>query len=411
MATILIVDDQPANRKYLIMVLEPAGHRLLQANDAPEALATARVDHPDLIISDIVMPNMDGYELVRRIRGDPGIKSTPVIFWSAAFQEPEARSLATACGVHQVICKPCPQADILRAIDESLNVIPHPAPAVTDESFDRDHLRLLSDKLAAKVSELEHTNLLLQQEVAQRKRAEEELHDSAALLRILSRRLMDAQESERRSIAHELHDEIGQALSALRLNLHVLQKARSVEERESCILESVDIVEQLLQQVRDLSLNLRPSVLDDLGLVAALQWQLNRLAERAGFRADFRSEGLSGRLSAELETICFRVAQEALTNVVRHARARQVSVVLRRGERDLVLTVADDGVGFDVKAAAAAARGGSSLGLLGMQERVLFGAGELSLNSTPGRGTEIRACFPLENGRLVPKNDAGGAVP
>lgn len=404
MATILIVDDRQTNRDYLVTLLGYSNHRLLQAPDGAKAFVIATAERPDLIISDILMPTMDGYEFVRRLRGTPTTAKTPVIFYTATFHEHEARALAEACGVSQVLFKPCPPEAILHAVNQSLGLLPQPDPLVGAETFSQEHLRLLTNKLADKVDELER-------EIEQRKRAETELQEAAALLRILSSQLMTAQESERRRIAQELHDEVGQALSTLRLNLHALERARSPEERASCVRDSVELVEQTLQQVRDLSLDLRPSVLDHLGLVPALEWQLNRLADRGGFRARFRAEGVLERLPIGLETTCFRVVQEALTNVIRHARARRVAVVVRQTNRHLILTVRDDGVGFDVKATAVRARAGDSMGLLGMRERVRLCGGELSLRSVPGRGTRISVRFPLADVSLAAGNDQRSIAP
>ncbi|HLN58813.1 MAG TPA: ATP-binding protein, partial [Thermoanaerobaculia bacterium] len=135
--------------------------------------------------------------------------------------------------------------------------------------------------------------------------------------------------------------------------------------------------------------------LDDLGLASALRWYLDRQALLSGFAAEFLADLGSGRLPRELETACFRVAQQALTNVAKHARARHVSVDLRREETDLSLSIRDDGVGFDVAAARALARGGRSLGILGMEERVLLLGGSFEVRSDPSGGTEVSARFPL----------------
>ncbi len=401
MAKVLVVDDRVDNRTLLVNLLGYAGHTVVEAGDGAEALALARAEHPDLVISDILMPAMDGYEFVRRLRSDAALERTPVIFCTGAYHEGQALALAEACGVWHVLPKPYPLGTILQTVREALATIPPPVPEPGGETFDREHLRLLTDKLVAKVGELEAANGRLEEEV-RRRRTEQDLQASSELLHVLSRRLMEAQENERRTIARELHDEVGQALSLLLLTLHVLRGARSEEERASCLADSIGLVERTLQQVRDLSLDLRPSVLDDLGLVPALEWQADRLARKAGLRARVRAEGVPGRLAPELETACFRVAQEALTNVVRHARARQVSLELRQDDSQITLTVRDDGRGFDVQAAHERARGGGSMGLLGMRERAALVGGNLSLESAPGRGTEIRARFPLagtDNGR------------
>jgi signal transduction histidine kinase len=230
----------------------------------------------------------------------------------------------------------------------------------------------------------------------ERARLFEQVRTGRAQLQTLSRQLMEAQESERRQIARELHDEIGQALTALKINIRSLQRLREAAALTSSLQENLDIIEGVLRQVRDLSLDLRPPMLDDLGLVAALRWYLDRQAKLAGFEARFTTDPLPGRPASYIETTCYRVAQEALTNVVRHAQARQVRVELRRRDGQAELIVRDDGVGFDVQAALQGARHGSSFGVLGMQERVLLAGGRIEIESAPGQGTEVRACFPVE---------------
>ncbi len=158
--------------------------------------------------------------------------------------------------------------------------------------------------------------------------------------------------------------------------------------------ESLRIVSHLVEEVRSRSLDLHPSVLDDLGLLPALEWYVERHAENAGFSATVSAEPHGLRWPPEIEGACFRVAQEALTNVARHARARSVRVALRRLPSALELTIRDDGVGFDVEAARRNAMQGESLGLLGMQERVQLAGGRLEIESTPGAGTLVRASFP-----------------
>jgi len=223
----------------------------------------------------------------------------------------------------------------------------------------------------------------------------EQVRAGGERLQSLSHRLMEVQEAERRRIARELHDEIGQALTAVKINLQMMQNLPDASALGSRLEESVDIIERVLQQARTLSRDLRPPLLDDLGLVAALRWYLNRQAQRSGFAAQFVAEPLAVRLPVNLETACFRLAQEALTNVARHAQAGQVCMELRHHPAELQLSIRDDGVGFDVNAALERASRGESLGLLGMQERVLLMGGELAIESAPAHGTEVRARFPI----------------
>ncbi len=226
----------------------------------------------------------------------------------------------------------------------------------------------------------------------------EKVHAGRESLQALSQRVIRAQETERREIARELHDEIGQALTGVQLNLQALQQLFEGNGRER-LQDSIVTIERVLQQARDLSLNLRPSVLDDFGLVAALKWLVKRRTQIPGPTIEFTADSFETRLSEDIETVCFRVAQEALTNVVRHARAGRVIIQLRQWDQEVQLFIQDDGVGFDVSSAMNIARGGASMGLLGIKERVLLVGGRIEIESVLGRGTAIRAYFPITPAR------------
>ena len=229
--------------------------------------------------------------------------------------------------------------------------------------------------------------LELRQEIVRRQETEKSLH-------LLSKQLVEAQEAERRFIAHELHDEIGQALTAIKINLQASKRQPGLALQEGRLDESIKIVEQTLQQVRNMSLDLRPAMLDDLGLGVALRWYVERVAQRTGFATQILIEPLKTRLPSHLETVCFRLTQEALTNIVRYAQARQVWVELRLQNDVLTLRIRDDGLGFDVKASLERAALGNSLGLLGMQERIHTVGGSLEIDSSPQSGSRITARFP-----------------
>jgi PAS domain S-box-containing protein len=227
-------------------------------------------------------------------------------------------------------------------------------------------------------------------DITDRKRAQD-------ALRIYSQRLIQAQEAEREKIARELHDEIGQVLTAVKINLQSVQHSCRTADCVPRLDESVAIVDEALGCVRDLSIELRPSLLDDLGLTAALRWYVDRYAQRTGIIAEvLNGFEVDGRLPRELETACFRIAQEALTNVARHARAGSVSVQLERSRERMLLTVMDDGVGFDIDKLRKSASAASALGLRGMEERALAVGGHIEIDSGSGRGTRIRATFPLK---------------
>ena len=244
-------------------------------------------------------------------------------------------------------------------------------------------------------TQLKWRNLELQSLIDQVSRGKQEL-------RTLSKRLLTVQEEERRHISRELHDEIGQALTVLKIKLQTLppsgddadgERALSPEKMGE-ILASVD---HTLAQVRNLSVDLRPSVLDDLGLPAALRWYVDRQARDSGM--DIRFQSLSGidRMAPEIETACFRLVQEALTNTIRHSQAASARVLLERDPDGIHLRILDDGNGFDVNKAHEKARAGGSSGLLGMRERVRLLEGRIDMKSDSENGTRIMAFFPLSS--------------
>lgn len=222
-----------------------------------------------------------------------------------------------------------------------------------------------------------------------------ELSSANNSLRELSSRLMQVQEEERSRLARDLHDEIGQLLTALKIDLQEVQHGEIGQALAGPLKDSLDLVDQLLAQVRTLALDLRPSLLDDLGLVPALRWYGNRQAKRNGWKLSISADGMTGRIPAVIEVACFRVVQEALTNIAKYAEAKTIHLMLHRHHQEIMLVVQDDGVGFDVASARRRAQIGESMGLLGMEERVRLAGGNLMISSTPGKGSKLEFHFPL----------------
>ncbi|MEJ7592161.1 MAG: sensor histidine kinase [Planctomycetaceae bacterium] len=227
------------------------------------------------------------------------------------------------------------------------------------------------------------------------------MRDSRRRLQDMSRQLIVTRENERRHLARELHDEIGQSLTGIRLNVKAMQLALG-STNLSLTQETLANVDRTLEQVRSLALNLRPSMLDDIGLIAALRWCLDRQAKIVGFAAQFLTDELFQGASKDMETACFRVAQESLTNIARHAKARHVRLELRTSESEWVLLVIDDGVGFDAAFARIRSPQSTGLGLLGMQERVELVGGTLKINSSATSGTVVCARFPIDTQQSGP---------
>lgn len=228
-------------------------------------------------------------------------------------------------------------------------------------------------------------------DISERKKAQE-------AARNYSRRLIEAQEAERRRISRELHDQVGQILTAVKMNLHALKHTCSEAETLSSIADNLKVIDEAVDQVRDLSVDLRPLLLDDLGLVVALRWYLERQTRNSGVPAKFVSGSLDedDRFSSELETACFRIVQEGVTNILRHARASRISVRLERVLSDLILLITDDGAGFDARLLRSGNAGAATLGLRGMEERAQAVGGTITIDSAPALGTEICARLPIK---------------
>lgn len=214
------------------------------------------------------------------------------------------------------------------------------------------------------------------------------------VLENVSRQLIEAQEAERRYFASELHDEIGQTLTALKINVEAVLQEIS-HHLQPRLLESVRLIDGTIDQVRNLCLDLRPSQLDDLGVVPTLEWYVDRQQLRTGMTIHLSATPFA-RQTPMIETTCFRVVQEALTNVVRHAHTQEAWVQLLPRDDKLELVIYDHGVGFDLEAMRARALQGRSSGILGMEKRVRLSGGKFELTTRPNQGVRIRVVLPYQ---------------
>lgn len=239
--------------------------------------------------------------------------------------------------------------------------------------------------------EIRHV-IMMYEDITERQWATEDL-------RRLSAELLNAEESERKRISQELHDELGQVLTAMRINLAALEKdlatslAPSSRER---LAETSALADQMLAHVRELSHDLRPTMLDELGLAPTLRWYANRFARRLGIEIELEAVGFEGRLAAEIETVVYRIVQEAFTNIARHAQASRVHLRLAQTGSRVTTVIEDDGVGFDVTQRLASDAPGMGVGLFRMRERVTLRGGTFSIQSRPGTGTRLAVELPLD---------------
>ena len=220
----------------------------------------------------------------------------------------------------------------------------------------------------------------------------EQVQAARKRMQTLSHRLVAVQEEERHRVAHELHDEMAQILTGLDLTLEMGRRLSS-DALKANLDEAQALVQELLSRVHNLTLKLRPPVLDDLGLLATLLWHFQRYTAQTNVRVKFKHIGLEGRrFPPVVETTAFRIVQEALTNVARHAHVREVTVHLRADQNALDAQIEDRGAGFDPEAALVTE---TSVGLAGIRERAILVGGQLTVDSTAGAGTYVRAELPL----------------
>ncbi len=218
----------------------------------------------------------------------------------------------------------------------------------------------------------------------------EQVRTSRERQQFLARKLVQVQEDERRSLSRELHDEVGQMLTGLQFTIKSLMSHFDEEQRNKLDQAQI-IVSDIISQIRELSINLRPSMLDDLGILPTLEWFLERFEAKTGIQVDFQHQNLDQRFYTELETAAFRIVQEALTNVARYAETESVDVRILVLDPVMQIEIRDQGRGFDTAGIAKY----QSLGLEGMRERAYAIGGLLEIQSEPGKGTQIQASLPL----------------
>lgn len=342
---ILVTEDEVIVARDISTQLAAMGYEPVGiASDADEALRMTQELHPDLVLMDIQLgAGMDGISAAGLIRTRHQI---PVVFLSAYSAE-DILHRAKLTEPFGYILKPFSERELNTTVAMALY----------------------------------------------KHQADIKLFNTTRQLKALSRRVLEVQEMERRRVAIELHDELGQSLTAIKINLQLGARLKD-KPQEELNRENIRIVEDALQQVRRLATTLRPSMLDDLGLPAALQWITEQSANRSGFAVDFTHARGHPRLAPDIETACFRIVQEALTNITRHAKASKVDIRLERQEDQLVLRIADDGCGFKLEEMQARAIAGNSTGVLGMQERATLIGGQLAIQASPGQGTTLELVCP-----------------
>lgn len=383
-----------------------------QICDGPaECRAQLSVGAGALLLTEEALELPGESNLLDELKAQPAWSELPLIILTIGGEPLPARLpdlAASAAGSATLLERPISGTTLLRSVEVALKSRRRQYQVrdlLEEQRRNQIELRQAHERLANRARELEtlvqertaklvESNEQLRRQIVERERAE-------AAREALRRRLLNAQEEERRRIARELHDQMGQNLTALKLGLKSLQDAEAKSETLPSLLPPLqELAAQTARDLHRVALELRPPTLDDLGLVKALRNLVETWSVRCGIEADFEAEGYDpANISSEIETILYRIIQEALNNIAKHSRARQASVVLQRVGENVQGTVEDDGCGFDTGRARSTSKGGRRLGLLGIEERLSLVGGSLNVESSPGRGATLIVRIPIPKGR------------
>ena len=359
-ASILIVDDDVVSLRAMENVLQNLGARLVTASSGEEALRAVEAEDFAAILMDVRMPGIDGFTTAKMIRERPRSRYTPVIFLTAGKEDLVNEFRGYQAGAVDYIVKPV-IAEILRS------------------------------KLAVFVG-LHDMNKMLSAELAERSMTEQRLRSSEENLRALAAHLQSVREEERIHIAREIHDELGQALTGLKFDIGGLAKnpACAAPENVGATVEGLgQQIDRIINSVRRIASGLRPEVLDEMGLSAAIEWQAREFQRRTGVRCLVDIARGFVDPDKERSTALFRIFQELLTNVARHANATRVTVQLADMD-SLQLKVEDNGRGIQEQEFESP----RSLGFLGLRERVLAFGGSIEVKGQEGKGTSVSVVIP-----------------
>ncbi len=378
---ILTVDDNEALRYSLVRSLRDAGFQVIEARTGKEALAMA-AELPDLITLDVNLPDISGFQVCRQLKADPVTNHIPILHVSSTFVDLESRVQGLAGGADAYLAEPIDRAELVATVGALLRLKQAETAA-----------RREAESAKAARQELAQLNETLELRVNQRT---EELRKVNGSLRELSARLLQLQDEERRRIARELHDSVGQLLAAISMNMAVVEREidKFSPEAVKAFNENGTFVQQILRDIRTISHLLHPPLLDESGLPSALRWYVEEFSERSGTQVTLECSTAIGRFSSELETAIFRIVQECLGNIHRHARSQKATILLEANNGTACLVVKDEGQGISSEKQQELDSGvRTGVGIRGMRERVAQLGGVFRIESG-GKGTTITATLP-----------------
>ncbi|MGH9736312.1 MAG: ATP-binding protein, partial [Candidatus Acidiferrales bacterium] len=375
---VLVADDNADMRQYLVRLLQ-SEYEVESVPDGQAAISAIQRKTPDLVLSDVMMPVMDGFELLKALRADERTQTIPIILLSARAGE-ESRIEGIEKGADDYLVKPFSARELVARVQTHLELARVRREA--DQAL-RENEERLRIEVCNRTRDLEARN--------------EEILAQTDQLRQLSARVLHSQEEERKRIARELHDSAGQTLAALGIEQGRMAKLLAdMPEAAKHLQESRNLTAQLTREIRTTSYLLHPPMLEEGGLALTLRSYLDGLAARGPIEVDLQVPEDFGRLPEPAELTIFRTVQEALTNIHRHSASKDAVIRLRRDSSKVSLEIEDHGTGMSAEKLACVQTHGGGVGIRGMRERLRPLHGELTIESSPA-GTTLSVQIPLEN--------------
>lgn len=346
MTRILLVDDDVLIIRLYQVILKSESFKLDIAVSGKEMFAFLEKQKPDVILLDVVLPDSNGLDLCKQIKGDLAFSSVKIILVSGEEVSPVQIAEGIELGADDYLVKPFHPRELLARVRNCL-------------------------KLKNTEAELRHANTELKN---------------------LSNHLQDIREEERKIVAREVQEEIGQLIAAIKMDIDwlAMNLPDTSEQQKKRMEHASSVTKMIIERIRRLASSLRPSMIDELGLFAALEWKCRKIKEDNGIPCHFSYEGDDQALSIEVKTTIFRICQEVLVNIVQHASATRIVLSATVSNKSFFINISDDGKGFELN------QQKSKLGLIGIRERASSINGKLSINSVISKGTDVSLFIPLQ---------------
>jgi len=393
---LLIVDDVENNLILLEDLLTDSGYNVVSAINGKDALEKLHAEKDyDLIISDVLMPVMDGFMLCKEMKKDEKLHNIPLIFYTASYISEKDEAFALKLGADKFIRKPIEPDEFLKIVQYLLKDVGNgkrnPQEIVSED--DGETLKLYNERL---VEKLQTKVLALEHEIIERKSAEEKLAVYQTQLKHISSALSLAEERERRKIAEDLHDRIGQNQAVIKIKLEELSSHEVATDSERVMKEARELLDKVIQDTRTLIFEISPPILYQLGYEPALEWLIEQFRERHNIPIEYKVNGDGRALGDDVSFFLFKSVRELLFNVIKHAKADTIKILVQREKDEIRISIEDDGIGFDFSKVQFTLDKLSGFGLFSIRERMAFFGGNFVVESKPSQGTCITLVMPLK---------------